>query len=303
MNYDKILVNIFFIDDWHFNQSYLNKYKRHYKTKSKYQNIINYINHRYKDSLSFRETLYRMKYNYEIRPKCKTCGNDVDFIGKLGILFRTYCSNRCSGINKDTIIKKQNSDKEKNDGILGWNKNNKEKIQSRKNTLINKYGSWKNACIEIEKLRKNGVITKYGVNSVMNIDYIKEKHYQSLKNNSSFNKSKDEELSYILLKEKYPDVLRQYKDDRYPFSCDFYIPSLDLFIECNYHWTHGGKLYENTNEDNIKLNNWKEKNTKYYNNAINTWINLDIKKLNIAKQNKLNYLIFYNIKQLKKWIN
>ena len=31
------------------------------------------------------------------------------------------------------------------------------------------------------------------------------------------------------------------KYDRYPFACDFYISSLDLFIECNYHWTHGGK--------------------------------------------------------------
>ena len=39
------------------------------------------------------------------------------------------------------------------------------------------------------------------------------------------------------------------KYDRYPFACDFYISSLDLFIECNYHWTHGGKPYEGTEDD------------------------------------------------------
>ena len=44
------------------------------------------------------------------------------------------------------------------------------------------------------------------------------------------------------------DIIRQYKSDLYPFACDFYIPSLDLYIECNYHWTHGNKLYEGTKE-------------------------------------------------------
>ena len=34
-----------------------------------------------------------------------------------------------------------------------------------------------------------------------------------------------------------------------PFACYFYIPSLDLFIECNYRWTHGGKPYEGTEDD------------------------------------------------------
>ena len=63
MNYDKLLCDIFFIDDWHFNKSNLEKYKSHYKKKDKYQNIINYIQNRYNDSLSFKETLYRVKYN------------------------------------------------------------------------------------------------------------------------------------------------------------------------------------------------------------------------------------------------
>lgn len=42
------------------------------------------------------------------------------------------------------------------------------------------------------------------------------------------------------------NVIPQYQDERYrnpktgrKFNCDFYIPSEDLFIELNYHWTHG----------------------------------------------------------------
>ena len=39
--------------------------------------------------------------------------------------------------------------------------------------MIKKYGSWETACKEIEKLHKEGVKRKYGVNSVMDIDEFK----------------------------------------------------------------------------------------------------------------------------------
>ena len=121
--------------------------------------------------------------------------------------------------------------------------------------------------------------------------------------NNSFNISKIEELSYMLLKEKYEDVIRQYKSELYPFVCDFYIPSLNLYIECNYHWTHGGHPYnENNKEDQILLEKWKTKNTKYYKCAIYTWTVRDVNKRNIAKQNNLNYIEFWNNNELKRWI-
>ena len=123
MNYDKLLSDIFFIDDWHLNLSYLNKYKRHYKKRNKYQNIINYIENRYIDSNSFLETIYRIRHNINIKPKCKTCGNEVKFLGKCKKLYADYCCNKCSGINKNTIKKKQESDRKRNNGILGWNNN------------------------------------------------------------------------------------------------------------------------------------------------------------------------------------
>ena len=46
---------------------------------------------------------------------------------------------------------------------------------------------------------------------------------------------------------------------------------------------------------NDLLSIWKNKNTKYYNNAIETWTIRDVKKRNIARENNLNYLeIFSN---------
>ena len=97
--------------------------------------------------------------------------------------------------------------------------------------------------------------------------------------------------------------MRQYKSDEYPFCCDFYIPSINLYIECNFSWTHGGHSYDKDNEeDQLILEKWKEKNTKYYDNAINTWTIRDVRKRNIAKQNNLNYIEFWNLNELKNWL-
>jgi len=47
--------------------------------------------------------------------------------------------------------------------------------------------------------------------------------------------SQPEEDSYELLVDKfgYSEVIRQYRSEKYPFFCDFYIPCLDLYIELN----------------------------------------------------------------------
>ncbi len=52
----------------------------------------------------------------------------------------------------------------------------------------------------------------------------KDKEYKTKNKNNTFNTSKPEIISYDILKEKYPDVIYQYRDkDRYSFMCDFYI--------------------------------------------------------------------------------
>lgn len=116
--------------------------------------------------------------------------------------------------------------------------------------------------------------------------------------------SKAELLSKQLLEEKFNSIEHQYKSSEYPFVCDFYIPSLNLYIECNYFWTHGGFPYKETEQRCIdKLNSWKSKNTEFYNSAIETWTIRDINKRNIAKQNNLNFIEFWSVQELKDWLD
>jgi len=320
MNYDKVLIKIFFIDDWHFNKSNLEKYKTHYKKKDKYKNVIEYIENRYTDSLSFKETLYRIKNNIDKRPVCKECGKPVEFVGKSPILFRVFCCNKCSANNKDTIKKKWESDLKNHNGKIGWIESNKskDKINNRKKTLIDKFGSLENANKEIYERVKETKLKKYGNPNYTNYEKVHKTKLErygdpnyrnpikcaiTKKENNTFNKSKWEDESYDLLKEKYPDIIRQYISEKYPFNCDFYIPSSDLYIECNYFWTHGKHPYSELNINDLnKIEFWKSKNTRFYDNAIENWTIRDINKRKIAKENNLNWIEFFNINELKEWL-
>ena len=43
------------------------------------------------------------------------------------------------------------------------------------------------------------------------------------------------------------------------------------------------------------LDDWKSKNSKYYDNAIETWTVRDVKKREIAKKNSINYLEIFSM--------
>lgn len=128
-----------------------------------------------------------------------------------------------------------------------------------------------------------------------------QKEYLTKKKNNSFNTSKPETIYYKYLLTKYnkDDILTQYSSDsRYPFNCDFYIKSKDLFIELNLYWTHGGHPFNKESQEDLnKLHSWEEeaKDSMFYQNAIYTWTTRDINKLNCAKENNLNYKTYYNL--------
>ena len=124
------------------------------------------------------------------------------------------------------------------------------------------------------------------------------KEYITKKKNNSFNTSSSElELYKKLCEEnKTKTIYRNYKCERYPFYCDFYIKEDDLFIELNAHWTHGGKPFDEKDADCIRqLNEWKEKakTSKFYEEAIKTWTVRDVNKRIVAEKNKLNYKVIY----------
>ena len=102
------------------------------------------------------------------------------------------------------------------------------------------------------------------------------------------------------LVEKYgfDDVFYEYGfhpyDKRYPFNCDFYIKSLDLFIELNIHPSHGGGWYMDTHDDKLRLEHLKFSPKKMSKATVVTWGGRDIEKRKLAKNNHLNYLVFWN---------
>lgn len=135
--------------------------------------------------------------------------------------------------------------------------------------------------------------------------------------NGTLNTSKPEVQSIADVQKIFgeKDVVRHYFDkERYPFECDCYIKSLDLFIEFNYHWTHGPHKFNPADtEDMQKLAIWRQKQDYYINShgckvknfyyiAEEVWTVRDINKYQTAEQNKLNYLAFYSYNDFKQWL-
>ena len=217
--------------------------------------------------------------------------------------------------------------------------------EKMKNTCIKKYGvdvifkadsvkeKIKKTCLkkhEVDNIAKSDIIKektketdfrKYGCYHITleNIKYKNiskqeciERQINSLLENGTINSSKPELESYELIKEKYCDVIHQYRDkDRYPFNCDFYIPSLDLFIECQYGMFHNGRPYIGNEQDLQEIELFKGKSIKRkqitgknsrYDAIIETWSIRDVKKRKIAKENKLNFIEFWTINELKNWL-
>lgn len=141
--------------------------------------------------------------------------------------------------------------------------------------------------------RKNNPMSKEQKDQMcIHIDETKRK-------NNSFTKSKPEEdyYNYLLTLYSIDDIIRQYKDiERYPFNCDFYIKSKDLFIECNYSWCHGKHPYNpnDINDQNLyKIKLEKSQTSKYHKYALKIWAEVDPLKLETFRKNKLNFMIIY----------
>lgn len=407
---DQIILDYFIKSNGHINVQRLTNISEEYKE---------YLDNRYTDSQSLRETIKRIQYNIEIRPVCAICGKPVKFLnGKKNQLFNKTCckehANMLDGITVKKVLKGIYSDVNKKQEInnkiretcllkygdehysnrikaketclqrYGVTSPLKSEIfkQKSKDTCLQKYGveytgqipekieKTHKACLEkygvdsvfkVQKFRnqsldtcikkyasneddinsivnigqlkyikdkiKNTCLEKYGVENPMQTQYyknlissilssneIQEKIYNTKLLNNSFNISYQEDVCFDLLKGKYSDCIRQYKSELYPFNCDFYIPSLDLYIEYNgSHYHHYHPFDINDDNDINELNRLKEKaensnahkngKKSQYDNIIYTWTILDLKKRNIAQQNNLNYIEFWNINEVKEWIN
>jgi len=138
-------------------------------------------------------------------------------------------------------------------------------------------------------------ICKQRLSRVLRTEEVQRKSINTKKKNKSFNTSKPENKFYNEVLKYFPLAKHNYRSEKYPFNCDIYIPELDLYIELNYFWTHGFHEFNDQSIDDLKrLESLKTraKGKNMYHAAIDVWTKRDKEKIQIAKKNNLNYLIF-----------
>lgn len=151
-----------------------------------HKDIKEYLEHRYSDSLSFKETIYRIRLGIEIRPVCPVCGGSVTFETygmnsekRKGNPFLTYCSVACQ--SKSTDVK--NARKRTNIERYGCSCNlqNPEIKEKSIQTNIKKYGVDNPAkSTYIKKKMKETSIARYGVENPMQLESLKQKQQISV---------------------------------------------------------------------------------------------------------------------------
>ena len=219
------------------------------------------------------------------------------------------CKNKYGVVRASLLKEYQNKTKKTN--LLKYGVEaplqNKEINEKWHNTCYVNFGTYSPlANKEIYNKTEETTYKKYGVYCVFNTkenrekllsENTKQKRYETLRRNHTFNTSKIEETIYEKLIDIYGknDILREYKDkDRYPYRCDFYIKSLDLFIEVQGYYTHGKEPYNpNSIKHQVLVQRYKE---RYGTNCqpVTIWTIKDVEKRNKAKENNLKYLeIFY----------
>lgn len=203
--------------------------------------------------------------------------------------------------------------------------------RKRLETLSKMYGSVKEAYKNVSEKSKQTCLIRYGKEYIFQVEEFKEKakqtrlekygkeyftqtdvcinaahtpeindqRIQTRIERGNWSTSKPEEEMYLELCNEYGenDVYRNYnKDPRYPFHCDFYIKSEDLFIELNAFFTHGPHPFNPLNEDDIELvNKWKRltNGNDLYSEAVRIWTINDPLKLKTAVEEGLNYVTIY----------
>lgn len=211
---------------------------------------------------------------------------------------------------KNTIKEKYNIDNWMSSDVFR-NKSSQTKIKKYNNPNFVNSEKSKQTCIEKYGVSNFGK-TKEGINA-SHTPEVNERRINTMKKNGTLNTSKEELYIFEKLSEKF-EVLQHYKDkSRYPFICDFYIPSLDLFIEYQGSMFHNKRPYLGIEDDLKEIEEIKQKSEKRkqitgkqktrYDSLIETWTIRDVKKREIAKHNNLNYLEFFNIEEFNTWLN
>ena len=258
---------------------------------------------------------YLMNYHFDSKiGKCLNCGKQVKFTSFSR--YDIYCCKKCRQEyehkhpemmealeikKRQTLLEKYGveypmaiegaAEKLANTKLERYGDSKYNNIEKCKETCIKKYGI--DNIFRDSKYIKKCTFEKLGVENAMQDPKIWNKAFQTKVKKGNVNTSKPEETLYskLLTKFKSDDIIRQYKSLKYPFCCNFYIKSLDLYIELQGTWLHGFEPYNSKNPEHLKIVEfWKLKNTKFYNNAIDVWTRADVEKRKIAKENGIKLI-------------
>ena len=194
-------------------------------------------------------------------------------------------------------------------------------IAKARNTRQKRYsGKW-HPDDYVEKSKKtclahNGfecALSSSGKRITFDISAIRQKALQTMRKNFTYNKSKQEDKAYEMLCYAFgkDNIERQFKTNVYPYACDFYVKSLNVYLEFNGSWTHGTHAFDpSSHEDQSILEKWidrckanSSKRHNYYERAIYVWTQLDVAKRQTAKKNGLNFVEVWTIQQLQYWLD
>lgn len=126
---------------------------------------------------------------------------------------------------------------------------------------------------------------------------------------SGYNSSKDEQYIFEKLKEKYPNIVISYTDDRFVnpethrhFQLDFYDPDSDTGFNYNKTWTHCRRKF-NPNDPSCQEDvKWLESQPgDYYERALKQWTITDPIKREVAKANGLKFIEWFNLDEFNTW--
>jgi G:T-mismatch repair DNA endonuclease (very short patch repair protein) len=305
-----------------------------FKNIARKTKLEKYGDENYNNRKKFLETFNKkseeeIKKEYEIREKTKKENNNI----KYGV-DNVFQLKEIIEKSKNTCIEKYNTDNyAKTEKHIIFLKNNKEEFNKKaKQTKLEKYGD--ENYHNVKKMIETNLL-KYGSNSILGsknfnkkykekikrtlllkygVDHIwknkdiqqemKRKSHITMKLNKLYRTSKIETIFLNLLTQNNIEYITQYRSEKYPFSCDFYLPEKDLYIELHYYFMHGEEPYDETKHKSL-INFWKSKCNKNpkYEKAIYTYTDLDVRKRNIAQTNKLNFIEVYNSYDLNKLLN
>lgn len=178
-------------------------------------------------------------------------------------------------------------------------------------------------------LRQESMLRQYGFKNSVEIESIRNRIFATRAKNNTLNASLPEDTLEDMLISHFGrnDIIRNtIIDDRYPYHVDFYVKSKDLFIELNGDTCHGGRWFNPESDDDLlQLEKWRSRmvdiekmsgKESRYRKYIKTWTETDIEKRRIAKDNNLNYLVFWdgtcrqrdgvrlaNLKDAREWFD